>query len=33
MGDFFFGDLKVNTKDLNKSTNTAVGKDQPSAVS
>lgn len=31
MGDFFFGDLKVNTKDLDK--NAAGGKDQPSAIS
>ena len=31
MGDFFFGDLKVNTKDLDK--NVAGTRDQPSAIS
>ena len=31
MGDFYFGDLKVNTKDLDK--NVASVRDQPSALS
>lgn len=31
MGDFFFGDLKVNTKDLDK--NATGTREQPSAIS